>query len=199
VRPDRAAPAAGTVRAFLALEVDEGARSRIAGLVERLRPGLPGVRFVDPANLHLTFRFLGDSTPAALERFWDAVEAAARGLAATRAPLGDLGVFPERGAPRVLWLDLPLPPALRELQHESERAAVRAGFPPEARGFRSHLTLGRWRAPAARPALPGAQLGEAELQRLTLFRSDLRPQGALYSPLRSLELPRSDQERPRPV
>lgn len=191
MRHHRAAAPAGTVRAFLAVEVDEAARDRIAALIERLRPDLPGVRLVAAANLHLTLRFLGDAAPAALTHFWAAVEAAGRGLTAARAPLGDLGLFPERGAPRVLWLDLPLPPALLELQRESERAAVRAGFAAEGRGFRSHLTLGRWRAPAARPGLPRPGLGEAELLRLTLFRSDLRPQGPLYTPLRSLDLPRA--------
>jgi 2'-5' RNA ligase len=177
------------VRAFLALEVDEAARGRIAGLIERLRPALPGVRFVSRENLHLTLRFLGDSRPVTLDSFWDDVAAAARGLTAAHAPLGSLGLFPDRGAPRVLWLDLALPAALLGVQRESEQAAARAGFPREAREFRPHLTLGRWRSPVARPGLPAAQLGEAELSRLTLFRSDLRPQGPLYTPLRSLGLP----------
>jgi 2'-5' RNA ligase len=187
VRPRRAE--AGAVRAFLALEVDEAARGRLAGLIERLRPALPGVRFAAAANLHLTLRFLGDSAPGELQRFWDAVEAAGRGVPAERARFGALGLFPERGAPRVLWLALPLSQALLELQRESERAAVRAGFAPEGREFRPHLTLGRWRAPAPRPALPAEDMGEAALGRLTLFRSELRPQGPLYTPIRSLELP----------
>lgn len=183
---------AGSVRAFLALEVDEAARGRIAELSERLRPALPGVRFVAPANLHLTLRFLGEAAPARLERFWEAVERAGRGVPAARVAVGPLGLFPERGAPRVLWLALPLPPALVELQRESERAAVRAGFAPEGREFRSHLTLGRWRASSPRPALPAAELGEAALGRITLFRSELRPQGSLYTPIHSLDLPGVD-------
>jgi 2'-5' RNA ligase len=94
-----------------------------------------------------------------------------------------LGTFPERGSPRVLWLGLAVPDTVLVLQAACERAAVADGFPREDRPFKPHLTLGRWRERDRRPELPEADLGAARVDTLVLFRSELRPQGAVYTPL----------------
>jgi 2'-5' RNA ligase len=75
-----------------------------------------------------------------------------------------------------------------ELQAECERAAVAAGFPPEGRPFRPHVTLGRWRERVRRPAAPAFDLGATPLGPVILFKSDLRPQGAVHTPLRTFPL-----------
>lgn len=56
-----------------------------------------------------------------------------------------------------------------------------AGFAPETRSFRPHLTLARFKTPARLPELPAVDLGAARLERLHLMRSDLRPEGARYT------------------
>lgn len=179
-----------TVRAFVALELPAALREAIAELQRRLAPRLAGIRLTKPEGIHLTLRFLGDATPAELSRLWPAVAGAAASLAHARGParVRSLGTFPERGSPRVLWLGLELPPAFLELQRACEHAARQAGFALEERPFRPHLTLGRWRDRAVRPELPEVDLGEARLQTLTLFQSELRPGGAVYTALRRLEL-----------
>ena len=63
-----------------------------------------------------------------------------------------------------------------------------AGFDPDARPFRAHVTLGRFRERARRPHLPEVDLGAALLDRLVLFRSELKPSGAVYTPLASFVL-----------
>ena len=176
------------VRAFIALELPDALRERIAALASSLKPNLPDVRWLAPETYHLTLRFLGPSSPEALA----ALEAPLRAAAAACPPMtlrvGDLGVFPAPRAARVLWLGLSLPPPLLELQAACERAAVAAGYPPEGRPFRAHLTLGRFSEP--RRFVPPAQpeLGEAPVDRLILFRSDLKPQGAEHTPLLSFSL-----------
>jgi 2'-5' RNA ligase len=74
------------------------------------------------------------------------------------------------------------------LQAGCEAAAVAAGFPREARRFSPHLTLGRWRDRAARPELPAVDLGSSVLDTLVLFRSELRPEGAVHTQLQRFEL-----------
>jgi 2'-5' RNA ligase len=98
-------------------------------------------------------------------------------------PVVGLGLFPERGSPRVLWLGLELPQPMTELQAACEASAVAAGFSRETRPFSPHLTLGRWRDRAARPELPAVELGPVALDTLVLFRSELRPDGAVYTEL----------------
>jgi 2'-5' RNA ligase len=153
-----------------------------------LRPAIAGVRWVRPEGLHLTLRFLGWSSEPALESLEPALLAAAGECPTSAARLSGLGLFPERGSPRVLWLGVDLDACVEKLQQACERAAVAVGFAPEPRGFRSHLTLGRWRERAPRPALPELDLGEATLDRLVLFRSQLQRGGAVYTPLRAFPL-----------
>lgn len=176
------------VRAFAALPLDQAALERIGERVAMLRPAIAGVRWVRPEGLHLTLRFLGWSSEPALESLAPALLAAAAECPASVARFSGLGLFPERGSPRVLWLGVDLDASVGRLQQACERAAVAAGFAPEPRGFRPHLTLGRWRDRAPRPSLPELDLGEAALDRLVLFRSRLQRGGAVYTPLRVFPL-----------
>ncbi len=178
------------IRAFLALPVDPAARSRVARTVEDLGSALRGLRWVSGESWHLTLRFLGPSTREALNRLIPQVREAAAACPAGEGRLAGLGMFPERGSPRVLWLGLELPEPVRALQQACEAAARSAGFAPEDRPFKSHLTLGRWRDRVPRPQLPAVELGATRLEEVVLFRSELRPQGALYTALEVFPLAR---------
>jgi 2'-5' RNA ligase len=182
------------VRAFLALELEPAVREAVGELQRQLHPRLGSIRLTRPGGLHLTLRFLGDTSPRAIEAMRPRLERAAAACPPAEARLGGLGTFPERGSPRVLWLGIEVPPPVLELREACERAAVAAGFPAEPRAFRAHLTLGRWRERAPRPELPPADLGPARLDTLVLFRSDLRPGGAVYEPL--ARFPLGGQGRP---
>ena len=174
---------AGDVRAFVALPLDDRAREAIAELQARLRPRLVGIRLVRPEGMHLTLRFLGPTSPTQIETLRPLLAAAAAACPPADVRVAGLGTFPERGSPRVLWLGIEAPPAILDLQRACERAARAAGFEREERPFKAHLTLGRWRDRAPRPDLPATDLGKARLETLVLFRSDMKPEGAVYTPL----------------
>jgi 2'-5' RNA ligase len=182
--------AAGNARAFVALELDARLREALGELQARLRPRCGGIRLTRPEGIHLTLRFLGDTSPAQVEALRPLLAAAAAACPPAEAHVAGLGTFPERGSPRVLWLGLDVPPAVLELQRACERAARAAGFEREDRPFKAHLTLGRWRERAPRPDLPRADLGTTTLDNLVLFESDLRPGGAVYTPLAPFPLGR---------
>ncbi|MGE5127521.1 MAG: RNA 2',3'-cyclic phosphodiesterase [Betaproteobacteria bacterium] len=170
-------------RSFVALECEPGLQDALRELQARLRPRLGEARLVRPERIHLTLRFLGLSSPARLERLRPQLAAAAAACPPCEARVRGVGTFPDRGSPRVLWLGIELAEPLLVLQADCERAARAAGFDPEPRAFRAHLTLGRWRERAPRPELPEVDLGRTRLDTLTLFRSELRPDGAVYTPL----------------
>ena len=182
--------AAGGVRSFVALELDARLRDAIGELQTRLRPRLGEIRTTRPEGIHLTLRFLGDTSPEQVATLRPLLAAAAAACPAAEARVAGLGTFPERGSPRVLWLGLDVPPTIFDLQRACERAARAAGFEREPRPFRAHLTLGRWRDRAPHPDLPGADLGATRLDTLVLFESDLRPDGAVYTPLARFALGR---------
>jgi 2'-5' RNA ligase len=174
-----------TVRAFVALDIPAPTRARIASLLETLRPGVPGVRWLAPDSIHLTLRFLGEAGSAQLSALRPRLAEAAAAAGRSPAVVRGLGTFPERGRPKVLWLGTELPEGLIALQRACERAAVDSGFAAETRPFRSHITLGRWLlGPAARrPTLPETDLGPVCFESVVLYKSDLTPAGAVHEAL----------------
>ncbi|HEX6739267.1 MAG TPA: RNA 2',3'-cyclic phosphodiesterase [Vicinamibacteria bacterium] len=171
------------IRAFVAIELGEELRAALVALIERLRPQVRGARWVAPAGIHLTLRFLGWTEVEVLQRLGPGLREAAAACDACQARVGGLGMFPERGAPRVLWVGLQLPEPIRALQQACEAMALAAGFEAEERAFKPHLTLARFRDRLPRPTLPPFEFGPAPLSRLVLYRSELKPGGAVYTPL----------------
>ena len=172
-----------TIRAFVALDLDEPMRERVAALARSLSRAFPAVRWVRPEGIHLTLRFLGACTEGQVEGLRSRLGVLAAQATVTDAPVAGLGIFPERGQPRVLWLGLAVERSVVLLQGACEAAAVGEGLAGEARDFRPHLTLGRWRESTPRPPLPPVDLGVATLATLTFYRSETGPGGSRYTPL----------------
>lgn len=195
----------GRLRLFVAVELPEGAQEGLAATVGQLRRLTPaGVRWVNPAGIHLTLKFLGEVDGGLAEPLLAGLQReTAAGMDKTAFPLylEGLGVFPNRREPRVIWAgisgDLE---TLAEVQGRVEAAASALGLARERRVFRPHLTLGRVRdgvAPAARRGLGSvvAEQGAAlaaeyawTVEEISLIRSVLTPQGAVYSALGTARL-----------
>jgi 2'-5' RNA ligase len=175
-------------RLFLAVDLPDAACQRVA----TLRTDLPGARWTDPAQLHLTLRFW-----AAVPE--EEVDGMLVRLAEVRRPafgvrLHGVGVFPPRRGPaRVLWTGVDPEPPLRAL-----KSAVDEAVGPDAeaagRGFHPHLTLARFREPPG-PALArylDERAGFASepwtVDAFTLYRSTLGSDGARHQPLRRYPL-----------
>jgi 2'-5' RNA ligase len=159
------------------------------GVQRDLERDATGLRFTRPEGLHLTLRFLGSATAEGLARLEPQLRAAAGRCPRGEARVSGLMIFPDRGAPRVLVLGLELEERFLALQRECEAAAVAAGFPPEPRAFRPHVTLGRWKDRARRPKLPEVAPGTCLLAALVLYRSEPGPGGSRYSALARFPLP----------
>ncbi len=190
------------IRAFVAIELPEPIRQQLAGLTQRLQAlRLSGIRWVATENTHLTLKFLGDAAPQSLNRLVAGLKPALQSVVPFPIQVTGLGAFPNLRRPRVVWTGLQAPPALEGLYRLVEAQAAQAGFQPEARGFSPHLTLGRVQQSArgeevARIAAALGQvqvglLGEFNAGGITLFRSDLRPNGPIYTRLAEISLKKS--------
>jgi 2'-5' RNA ligase len=177
------------VRLFLAAELPEAIRIGLAGAQRDLKTNCPGWRWVRPEGIHLTLRFLGEVPPGedALQR--EGWRRAASSCRPTSIRIGGAGVFPSVRRPRVLWVGVTeIGPGgrLEALSDAMECAARKAGFRPETRRFRPHLTLARV-ARGGRPSAPDhesvGEIGVVEISEVVLFRSELRPEGARYTAL----------------
>lgn len=186
-----AAPAATgeCARCFLALLPDSASRHallRCRQSFETSRAGAArGVRWLDAASLHLTLRFLGDSTRAQIEFFKHMLPTLARPLPAVDARR--CAIWPNRARPRLLVLELDAPPALLALAQDCEDLARKAGFEPEARAFRAHLTLARLR-PGCTLEMPSVPLPRPAFESLSLMQSDLQATGSRYEALAGVPL-----------
>ncbi len=189
-----------TIRAFIAVELPEDVKAELAKLIERLRrSGARGLRLVRVEGIHLTLKFLGNVPQARVEPITDALRHAAERHSPFKARLGDVGVFPDRRNPRVLWVGLQgdLEP-LKALQGDVEEALARMGFARESLAFSPHLTLARLQDGASptdrRTAAEALFLAEFKtgleinVESANLIRSILKPGGAVYETLASVPL-----------
>jgi 2'-5' RNA ligase len=182
------------LRLFWALEIGAAARARAAGVAAALReqPGGRDVRWVREESLHVTLRFLGATDPARVADLEREVDLATRGIAPFSASLAGALLFPSARRPRVVALALEPAAELGALAARVERGTVAAGFPAEPRAFRPHLTLGRARdSRGVRLAVTGSVTAHGDAWDVTetvLFRSDLAPGGARYTPLARVPL-----------
>jgi len=190
-------------RLFVGVPLPDSVRDEVGRLVERVRTSAAGdaggegreVRWVRIEGLHLTLRFLGPT----LDERRPAVEAAMRTAAAGARPfpirIGGGGAFPSPARPRVLWLGVTAgAEQLAALAGDLAAALAAAGWPPQERPFRAHLTLARADGVRAGPATARALVAEAErfsgewvADRIVLFESHTGGGPARYDAL--LEVP----------
>ena len=179
------------VRLFVAVELPDEFRrevERLASAVGAL--GIRGARPVRAEGAHLTLKFLGDVESHRVADALDAMRRAAARSAPFALRSGELGAFPNADAPRVLWLgadgDLA---ALRRLRDALEDSMSASGFPRDRRRFAPHVTavrVGDRVSSSDRKRIVetarAARLSTVEfaVERVSLMRSDRRPDGAVY-------------------
>jgi RNA 2',3'-cyclic 3'-phosphodiesterase len=161
--------------------------------VERLRPLGRDVAWVGRDNFHLTLKFLGGVEPARLDGIAASLAQVARGRDPFELGLRDLGAFPSRTRPRVLWVGIDEgAEAAASLAAGVEDAVAALGFVREGRRFSAHVTLGRVRTPRSDPrlaeALAGGTYGRQRVAHFSLVRSELSPRGARYTELAAIPL-----------
>ena len=182
------------MRMFVAVDLDEASRDLVAETQRRAltRVRTKGaLRLVDPQQVHLTLAFLGEVPSPLSDAVIDEMRLPFAGISPFQLGMGGLGMFPPRGAPRVLWLGLTR--GVGELIALQSAVAGRLGglgVTLEERDFHPHVTIARWRdgRPADRAAFDTVDKGAASraaltVDRVTLFESRLSSKGASHFPL----------------
>ena len=182
------------IRSFIAIHLPEQTQRKIGEVIEQFENKVSTpVRWVRPQNIHLTLKFLGDVSPANLQHVEDILEAQADELEPFELSIAGLGAFPNPRHPRVIWIGIKAPKVLFNLQAHIESETQKLGYASEPRKFSPHLTLGRVSrnaSPAEVRALSDAlnnikigQIDTLHVKSIHLFRSDLKPGGAVYTSL----------------
>ena len=188
-------------RLFIAAPISEDAVTTIAALVDRVRAqGVPDggrdVRWVRLDGLHVTLRFIGPTPEDRVEAAAQATRAAAAAHEPFDVTISQAGAFPSRGRPRALWLDILVgAPELSAVATSVNTALERAGWEPDDRPLRAHLTLARSDGVRAGAAIASRLIeAAADLEvrfradRIVLFESQTGGGPARYEPLEVVRL-----------
>ena len=172
-------------RAFVAIRVP----AVLGKLSDAMRPLWPtqGVSWVRAENLHLTLRFLGAAEDGQIDVLRQGLTAVAERHEGFTATTGQNGCFPNRRRPKVIWAGVAdADGRLGALQRDVEEVVCAAGWEPEERTFRPHVTLGRVRAEVRPPRSKWSgelPLLQVPVEAVELIESILKPTGAEYRTL----------------
>lgn len=186
-------------RMFIAVDPPADVTAGAVRLIDRLRQVGVDAAWANRSQLHLTLHFLGDDVDDAdLHRLCVGMDDAAAAMPVFRIAFGGVGVFPDARRPRVVWLGVREGASDLVRLHDALAARLEPiGFSPDARGFRPHLTLGRFRdrGQGAGAALADelasateARAGEMPVRRIVLYESRLSKAGAEYDRLHASPL-----------
>jgi 2'-5' RNA ligase len=184
-----------TIRLFIATNFPAALLNDLDARVAELRQSAPSSSWVRPDTQHLTLAFLGEQNEAVVETLVDRIGAAVAPLPRFFATLHGCGFFPNARRARVGWVGIaPEGPfvALAGATRDAIRDTVAA---LDEKPFRPHLTLVRMREPWPAPVVSrfesvlGGYVSETfSVDTVTLYRSDLRPKGAVHTPLHKFTL-----------
>lgn len=177
------------MRTFIALEIPELLRDELADVTRSLQASLRG-RFVPRQNYHMTLAFLGDVPQAMLDDAQCAMECAAtrveygRNIVLAADRLGSFG----RAKNATLWMGFAKDPILMALAEDLRDRLDSCGFTLDGKSFLPHVTLAR-HACITEGSLPNLPFPEPTVAtQITLFKSELTRDGAIYDPLYSVPL-----------
>ncbi len=192
------------MRLFVAADIDDEIRRRIAMFADGVRGFAPDARWVGPETLHVTLKFIGEYPESDLGQLKQALRED-RGSPSQIAFRG-YGFFPTSKAARVFWVGMEADANLGLLATAVDKATASLGVAPEERAFKPHLTLARagsgrpqWKA-GDRPsgifrrlqeklaALPAPEFGTMTAHEFFLYESKLSPSGARYTKLERFAL-----------
>jgi 2'-5' RNA ligase len=178
------------LRAFIAVEVPEGeTKQRILEVQTKITQTGADIKVVEPENLHITLRFLGDTSVTIVE----GLKSLLGGISfqSFKVTLEDVGVFPDYNRINVIWVGIDEGNlGLVDLYNKVSNSLKQLGIPPDARGLSPHMTVARVRSGRNRVVLAevvkelgGLECGSIQVNSFHLKQSTLTPKGPVYRSL----------------
>ncbi len=187
------------MRCFIAIDIDEKIRSALSELQRQLQNGIDvkksDLKWVNPRNIHLTLKFLGEIKDAKVVEVCNIVRTVAGRHESFELDIESVGHFGGK-SPKVLWVGTGRGEEnLLELQKDIEKSLALAGWPQETREFSGHLTLCRVRNSKAGIKLAQVsedykdfKLGTIPANSISVYQSELKPSGPVYTLLGNCKL-----------
>lgn len=181
-------------RIFIAVDISEEARRKVANYIESLRKEFPRLRvgWDKPGKLHLTLKFFGDADENQIEKLFSITEKIAGEISNFELKISNTGVFPNAKKARVLWIDVFNETGnLAKINRELETECEKIGFVREKRNYKPHLTIARLRELQFSSDLVKKHLEYNfepvlfEVSEIVIYESKLQPTGSIYTKLKT--------------
>jgi len=183
------------MRTFIAVEVPDTIKEQIAELENRLKGTGTDIKWVEPGNIHITLKFLGNVETHQPATIREGLSEALDPVSPFALTLGRTGAFPDLNRPRVFWVSVREGwDELTAMQQRIESELHTRGFVREERPFSPHLTIGRVRSPRGLAKLTDLVRSTAfetepfPVARVAVVKSDLKPGGPVYTVIDHVEL-----------
>jgi 2'-5' RNA ligase len=184
------------IRSFLAIELPKEIIGKLSEIQNNLKSSGSQIKWVRPESIHLTLKFFGNIEEKTVDDISQVLKKVTAKISAFVINVKDIGVFPNMSRPRVIWVGVESSGRTLDILHkETESSLKKIGFEPEERKFSAHLTLGRVKSLKDKrqlteqiEKLKGCEVGSFRVENLFLFKSDLRPTGAVYTKLETFNL-----------
>ncbi|MDP2941155.1 MAG: RNA 2',3'-cyclic phosphodiesterase [Candidatus Omnitrophota bacterium] len=188
------------MRAFIAIDLPLEIKDAFRLLQEQLKNGRPDVKWVEPKNIHLTLKFLGEISEETSTEIKKIVEEVAKENPNFQARISSAGAFPKIDFPRVIWVGVnPGGAQASKIAAQLEEKIAKLGIPPEEkRLFSPHITIGRLRSNKNTQSLISGLKNAADTlagknlsflaREIIFYKSTLTPAGPAYEPLSKANL-----------
>jgi 2'-5' RNA ligase len=180
------------MRAFMAVEVNTKLVDGIIEIQKTLAEANALVKFVEPENLHFTFKYLGEITPETAETINNMAEQKIETYSPFDIKIKGTGAFPNLGYIKVIWLGIENPDKFSKMQEDFDQEFVKMGFKKE-RSYIPHLTIGRVKGVQNKELLvemvkelEDVDIGTMTVDRIILKESELTPVGPIYTDLKEI-------------
>jgi 2'-5' RNA ligase len=176
------------MRLFIAALLPEEIRKQLTNYIDSLKHNIEGVKWEKSEKLHVTLKFLGDVEESMLDDIANLIQERASEYSPFSFNLTELGGFPNLKKPRILYIGLSNNTQLAKLAYELEEQLAGLGFEKENRKFVPHITLGRVKKKINIEDRPHIVQSSFQINQIGLIKSELRPSGSVYTPVKIVEL-----------
>ena len=182
------------VRAFLAIDLDEVLKPKISDLIDQFKPIDTKIKFVELENLHFTLKFFGNVDSECIDSIQNVVGTVISDFKPFKIHIKKCGSFPNKNRINVIWVGIDEDTVLKELHDRLDKEFTKLGFKKDKK-FSSHLTIGRMKSKKNKQLVRECieeneeiEIGEMQVNKISLKKSTLTPSGPIYENLKVFEL-----------
>ncbi len=180
-------------RGFIAIDID--VLPKLVELENEIKKTGANVKLVEPKNVHITLKFLGDTEEAQIDEIEEIMKKSVEETNPFIIKFRNVGVFPNKGYMKVIWIGVENGEQIGIIADKIDNQVSKLGFKREKRKFSSHLTIARVKSARNKEKIlqiiekyRNFEFADMNVESIKLKKSELTPEGPIYTALREVKL-----------